>query len=468
MQASLFKRSSVRGINDALINAGLQYPSKTAADEVADAVADEMMVTEPAMEGAEGEIPAEEAAEIATKLVEVANELMASTQPAPDAPEEERIAAYHGVMGSKTAAARDVNTRAGEQSYACMQKAAEEADTNVSGAGGTGSTIGVGAAAPENTLPNATFAETQMEASQRPPGTHEVGVGNTEQAHAGVVGSEDVGADTPAPHTTAGGAGTNSVIEHSEKNSTLRQIIQKVAAGSNIEGGDKPENTLPNAPAAETQMENSQRPPGYAALPQLGGTVTDIGTSPAATVGTEQPVDAGPQNTPAGAVPGSAGNSVVEHSETSMPGKTAGVDPAYLHLFQKTANHVVDFLPSQYTENDKVAQVRYMMGLNDGERSAHISSLHKHAGTMDAQSIVDMYSIYADKVAEEEAAAAGAPPPAPKAEKGDWMDRMSKTTDGAYDWANAKAHDVKTWVQKKLKKDPKPAKPAAPAAAPAK
>ena len=376
MQASLFKRSSVRGINDALINAGLQYPSKTAADEVADAVADEMMVTEPAMEGAEGEIPAEEAAEIATKLVEVANELMASTQPAPDAPEEERIAAYHGVMGSKTAAARDVNTRAGEQSYACMQKAAEEADTNVSGAGGTGSTIGVGAAAPEN--------------------------------------------------------------------------------------------TLPNAPAAETQMENSQRPPGYAALPQLGGTVTDIGTSPAATVGTEQPVDAGPQNTPAGAVPGSAGNSVVEHSETSMPGKTAGVDPAYLHLFQKTANHVVDFLPSQYTENDKVAQVRYMMGLNDGERSAHISSLHKHAGTMDAQSIVDMYSIYADKVAEEEAAAAGAPPPAPKAEKGDWMDRMSKTTDGAYDWANAKAHDVKTWVQKKLKKDPKPAKPAAPAAAPAK
>jgi hypothetical protein len=158
----------------------------------------------------------------------------------------------------------------------------------------------------------------------------------------------------------------------------------------------------------------------------------------------------------------------VEHSETSAPGKTASIDPAYLNLFQKTAAHVTAFLPPRYSENDKVAQVRYMMGLNDTERSQHLHTLHKHAGTANAEDVAQAYHLYARKVAEEEAAkkkdpaAPAAPPKPPWHERA--VDSVSDTAGEVKDWATASAQDVKAWVQNKLKKDEPAPQPAAPAA----
>lgn len=368
---SLFKRAYARGVNDELVRLGLvRYPTKVAADEIADAVGDQLG-PEPSAEP----VSPETAAEVAATLVESANKLIEETgaagmaeEGAPPMPEEEEL---------KLSAANDLDTRAHNQGYACLVKAAEEKTA-------MGSTIEGGDKGNDLLDAKATTGEGLLEANRRPEGyavKGEDGVGQTDHGAGrgtGVIGAETVPAPT-APSETPGGS--NTVIQQSKMGSNLRDAIRKVAMmGSTIEGGDKG-NTLAQAAVVtgEGALEQMQRPEGYAEN-MLGA--TELPVTPAATIGTEQPHPNQPGASPAGAVPGAAGNSVVEFSNEAKTG-----EDAFLSLFKKTASEVGAFLPGNASEEQKIAHIRQMMGMNDGERNEYIGLLHKTAGASDDQAV---------------------------------------------------------------------------------
>lgn len=355
---SLFKRAFARGINDELVRLNLvRYPTKLAADEIADAVGDQIP-QEPVGE----DVPAETAAEVAATLIDAANELISETGASampevPAAPEE----------ALKTSAAQDIDTRAQQQAYYVMVKAAQEKQA-------MGSTIEGGDKG--NTLMEAaaTTGEGKIEADRRPDGYANVGVmgvGET-QTPIGRDASTQVGKEEPHPDQPgATDAGSNSVIEQS-KTSQLRRIIQKVAMGTTIEGGDKG-NTLGQAGAltGEGKLEADRRPVGYANV-GVGKTNFPVGTG---VVGAEQPHP----DQPGAAATGS--NSVTQWSESAKEGSA---DP-FLVLFKKTAEEVSRFLPKNMSEDTKVAHVRRLMGLTDPEKTEYIALIHKEAGASDAE-----------------------------------------------------------------------------------
>ena len=378
---SLFKRAFARGVNDELIRLGyVRYPSKYAADEIADAVGDEMPV-EPAGEA----VPAEVAADVATQLVDAANTLVEAAGGGGGAPGMEGMEgeaagpppemAAQMEEAAKQSAAGDIDTRTAQQAEAVMTKAAQQTKQAL------GSTIEGGDKG--NTMADATAAETGMEAKNRPDGKYVVGVGNTGYpVGQGHVGNEEV----PAPEAPAESpSGTNSAVEQSKMGGALRRIIQKVAAGmgSTIEGGDKG-NTLGEAGAVtgEGKIEADRRPVGYAET-GVGNTDFPVG---AGVVGSEQAHPDQPGASPGG-TPGQ-GNSVTEWSGTNEDGpKAASDNTAYLTLFRQTAEKVAEHLPINLTEEQKVAHVRQMMGLTDVERSQYVGMLHKEAGATDDQAV---------------------------------------------------------------------------------
>lgn len=369
--ASLFKRAYARGVNDELIRHGLvRYSTKQAADEMADAVGDQM----PA-EPAAAPVSPETAAEVAATLVDAANTLVEETQGAgltadPNAPAPEEAAL-------KTSAAQDLPTRAGEQAYLCMVKAAAETKQ------AEGSTIEGGDKG--NSPVGAAAAETQMENKNRPESYANVGVdgvGNTSQGAGrgqGVVGKEQTQPEAPKESPS----GSNSVIQQSKMGS-LSELIRKVAAqkhaeGSTIEGGDKG-NTMAGAPAAETQMEARNRPEGYAHLGDEGRGTTELKVPPNANVGVEQAQPVQPGASPAGSTPPGSANSIVEQS------KTSAADP-FMALFKKTAEEVATFLPSSLPDDEKIGHIRHMMGMTGEERTQYIGLLAKEAGATDDQAV---------------------------------------------------------------------------------
>lgn len=361
---SLFKRAYARGINDELIRLGyVRYPTKEAADEIADAVGDQMP-QDPAAgmagadaAGAGAPVSPETAADVAATLIDAANKLVSETGGAGmEGPAAEEL---------KTSAAQDLNTRAFQQAEAVMMKAAEETKLAL------GSTIEGGDKG--NTMAESQIGETAMENKNRPQGQHVVGVGNTNYpVGQGAVGTEQV----PAPKAPGNSpTGSNSVIEQSKMGSQLQAIIRKVAAagmGSTIGGGDKG-NTLAQAGAltGEGKLEADRRPEGYA----MGARGKGWGEVPSsAVVGTEQKHPQTPGESPAGT------NSVIQAS------KTGSEDP-FIALFQKTATEVAGFLPVNMPEEQKIAHIRQMMGLTEGERNEYIGLLHKEAGATDDQAV---------------------------------------------------------------------------------
>jgi hypothetical protein len=382
---SLFKRAFARGVNDELIRLGyVRYPTKEAADEIADAVGDQMPM-EPAGEA----VPAEVAAGVATQLVDAANTLVEAAgggggepgmEGAEAGPPPEMAAQME--EAAKQSAAADIDTRASQQAEAVMIKSAEQTKEAI------GSTIEGGDKG--NQMTDSPQGETVMENKDRPQGTHVVGVGNTKHpVGQGNVGTEQV----PAPNTSNSPGespeGSNSVIQQSKLGTALQQIIQKVAAGmgSTIEGGDKG-NTLSMAGSAtgEGKIEADRRPEGYAhkGVQAVGQTDFPVG---AGVVGSEQAHPDQPGESPGGAA-GAGGNTVVEWSGAAADGpKAASDNTAYLTLFRQTAEKTAEHLPINLTEEQKIAHVRQMMGMTDVERSQYIGMLHKEAGATDDQAV---------------------------------------------------------------------------------
>jgi hypothetical protein len=359
----MFKRAYARGVNDELIRLGaIRYPSKTAADEVADAVGDHMPV-EPAAE----DVPAEVAGEIAATLVDAANQLVSSAGASAGVPEGQELPpemAQGMEEAAKQSAAADIDTRAHAAATDLMQKAAEHTKRAL------GSTIEGGDKG--NTMMEAPAAETKMENSNRPVNKYVAGVGNT----AYPVGKGNVGTEqSPAPEAPGESpSGTNSVIRQSKMGSVLAGVLRKYAMGSTIEGGDKG-NTPAEAASVtgEAALDNTLRPQGKYVV-GVGNTEMAPGTG---VVGSEQPHELAP----GASAPGS--NSVTEFSASN---KSGSYDP-FLALFEVTAQKVAAHLPNNLSQDEKVAHIRQMMGYTDEEIVSHIGLLHKQAGATDDQAV---------------------------------------------------------------------------------
>lgn len=360
---SMFKRAYARGLNDELIRQGaVRYPSKTAADEVADAVGDEMPV-----EPAAADVPAEVASDVAATLIESANALVeavgAGAGAAPGEPPPPEMA-EEMEEAAKESAAADIETRAKLAADALMVKAAAETKAAM------GSTIEGGDKG--NDMAQSIQGETIMENANRPQGMHAMGVGNTSYpVGQGSVGTEQV----PAPNAPGESpAGSNSVIQQSKMGSVLRSVLRKHAMGSTIEGGDKG-NTLDQAAGVtgEAALDNALRPQGTYAV-GVGNTAMPPGTG---VIGSEQPHNIPPGQSPSGS------NSVTEFSASNKEGSA---DP-FVAMFERTAAKVAQHLPNNMSQDEKIAQIRHMMGYTDEELVAHVGLLHKQAGATDDQAV---------------------------------------------------------------------------------
>jgi hypothetical protein len=183
----LLKRAHVRGLNFGLIRNGLiAYPSAKFANEVADAVADNVEDTEaPEMTDGAG-MTAAEVAPILQKLVEVAQEIAAKTGSARDL----------GLNKVSADANLDIVKLAYAHADRCIQKAALESGTNNPGSG------------PAEHSQVTSEGETD---AQKNPSSAVVGPqGSTSlDVSAGMVGSQSVRPnqpgtqDSPAPTTLA-------------------------------------------------------------------------------------------------------------------------------------------------------------------------------------------------------------------------------------------------------------------------
>lgn len=363
----LFKRAHVQGVNHELIRQGvIAYPSKEAADEVADAVADGMPEeptgdlpgTGPEVSPPEGHSP-EEVAAVANKLIEIANQLMA--QAGAGGPPAAAAAKMGAETLYKTASAVDTDDSyadvASKVAVELMEKVAAETKYagNLIQGGDKGNTPSQAARVTEMG---------ELDQAQRPEGTYSVPQGvsamPTMQGHVGSLENADRPSASPA--------GSNSLTTDANKQAALAGI--RKLAGSLIQGGDK--GNTPGQAAAVTEMgalDLKQRPEGYAKV-QPGG--ANFSEPQAARIGLEKTPDVTPGRTISGT------NSVIEASKAA----------AFMDLFRKTAAEVVPWLPEQLNDDQKVAAVRHMMGMDPNERLAYVTSVKAAADEVDPATAV--------------------------------------------------------------------------------
>lgn len=327
----MFKRAYVRGIQNALVQAGhAMFPDEAAAVKVADYIADHVEFDPTA-----AAVPRETTAKIAEHVLDASTHF-------------KKQDGFKAASFDKVASLDDLSKLAHTHALDVMQKAAE------------GSTIEGG----DKGNTEATTGEGKMDLKARPHGFAEDSRGKTDvDTRPGAIGKEEDQPNKPAESPPGG----NSVTEQS-RTASLEALIRKTAAGatgSTIMGGDKGNQT---PTTGEGKMDISQRPHGYAGLPGQGdlGQLMSQVRGPAV-IGRETPHPNAPAEHPAGM------NSVIEHS-----GKAAAEDP-YIALFKKTAAHIAPHLPETLSEAQKIAHVRACMGMHDTERASYLVGLQKEA-----------------------------------------------------------------------------------------
>jgi hypothetical protein len=343
----LFKRAFVRGLNAQLIREGVVvYPSKEAADASADYIADKSGMPDPYFNGEQLDIKV--ASYLCDNLIKAAEYQC------------EQAGNQYSPVVTKTAQETTPVAVAGADAWALMQKSAAE----------TGSLIQGGDA--PNDLPAAASdnAEAALEAQRRPENyanLGEQGVGNWSGKGEGTVGTEQRAPEGPG----ATDSGSNSVTEQTAKSGSFQDIIRRVArkhaadTGSLITGGGNP-NDLPSAAVdnAEAAQELNRRPEGYASMGVRGVGGTDFDIPQGAVVGRESPHPLSPGATDSGS------NSLIDQTKN-----------AFDRLFTQTAEKVVPYLPERMPENQKVAHVRAMMGLDVPERAGYLETLYASMGS---------------------------------------------------------------------------------------
>lgn len=342
-ESPLFKRAFVRGLNAELTRQGVAlYPSKEAADYAADFVADNSGMPDPATSS--DAVTDKVAHALCESLVKVAHELCV------------RAGNVYDQGLSKTAAASDPEEIALQDSWNVMEKAAAETGS-LSQGGDDPNTLS--AAAQNN-------GEAALEKKRRPEGyAHlgESGMGGYERKGEGSVGTEEPHPESPK----ATGRGSNSATENTAKNASLAAIVRKAASemGSLMTPGQD-QNTLSAAAQhnGEAALELKRRPEEYAHMGEDAVGKTQMAVPAGAVVGREMPHPHAPMAT------GSGTNTVVQATKN-----------AFDQLFSTTAEDVVGYLPENMPDNQKVAHVRVMMGLDSAERGEYLRDLYLNLGT---------------------------------------------------------------------------------------
>lgn len=378
----LFKRAAVRGMAHELVRQNVvNFPSKIAMDEAADAVADASPMPEMAEEG--GHNP-EDVAAIAQKLIAIGQALQEQAgigshpgapadappmpmdgpgggPPPPGAMEAAKAAAYL----LKEAAYTPVEDLASNAAVACMEKAAEEQLAKTSSSHGA---LMHGGDAQNTAAAAAKYdSVAALDLKQRPLHMYHDGVGNTAlDTSKGEIGHQGA----PSVHPTNSPSGGNSVTADASKSAALSSLrAQLKHAASTLIGVASPASTKnTEADAAQydsvAQLDLKNRPAGAY---HVGQGNTNIGEDAAARIGKEQKHPHAPSNSPSGS------NSVMAASKVSA-------DEAFTILFNKCAEDVGPYLPPGFSDEQKVAAVKSMMGLDRDGRQALITELHKTAG----------------------------------------------------------------------------------------
>lgn len=352
--SSLFKRAAVRGVAHQLVARGVcEFPSKEAMDEAADAVADAPVAAGmPEVSPAEGHSP-EQLEEVARKLIEIAQALMAEAHSG--APGMEGPAGAGGPPPDVKAAAeqvkqaelRDFNTVVSEAAVACMDKAAAEAKL-----ASDPKLVGVGKSE-KNDLATAasTDSTAELDKKHRPDGKYLAGRGQTGlETKPGEIGHS--AAPTVAPSKSP--SGSNSVTEGT-KGAALREIIQK-HANKLVGLHEAKPNNLANSPDSLAKLDSKNRPEGKYVVGQGNA---NIKTPASAHIGVETKPTAAPSQSPGGS------NSVTEASK-------AASEEALLAC----ADDVGPYLPAAMSDEAKVAAIIEMAPLDTAGRQTKISALH--------------------------------------------------------------------------------------------
>lgn len=386
---SLFKRAAVRGMAHELVRRNvITFPSKRAMEEAADAVADASPMPEMAPEG-EGHSP-EQVAEIAQKLIDVGHALMAQAGigphpgapagapplPVEGAPPEAAAAAKEAAYLMKEAAFTSVEDLASQAAVSVMEKTA--AETKVANPKGALMHGGDAQNTPGEAAKNDSVAA--LDQKQRPAGAHHTGVGKTElETSKGELGHQ--GAATVTPSNSP--SGTNSVNSDAHKAAglKLREAIKQSAStligvASPSATKNKEHDAAKSDSVAALDLKN--RPDGAY---HVGQGNTNIGEDAAARVGKEQAHPKAPSNSPSGT------NSVIQASKLSE-------EDLYLALFDKCAADVGPYLPPSFSDVEKVAAIKDMIGLDRTGRQAYITSAYEKVasvGTEESKKDHDKY-----------------------------------------------------------------------------
>lgn len=374
---SLFKRAAVRGMAHELVRRGIiTFPSKQAMDAAADAVADAVPDTGmpggmPEMAPEMGHDP-ESVAAVAQKLIEIGHMLQeqagigahpgappgAPPLPKDDAPPEAAEAAKEAAYLMKQAAYTAIEDLASAAAVSVMEKAAAEKTANPKGAlmhGGDAQNTAAEAAKNDSVA--------ALDQKQRPAGAHHTGVGKTElETSKGEIGHQ--GKATVTPSNSPGGS--NSVNADASKSAAMLGLSEKlkIAAPTLIgvasPGSTKNKETDAAKNDSVAQLDLKNRPEGaYKVAP--GG--ANFSESDAARVGKEQKHPQAPSNSPSGT------NSVIQASKLSE-------EDAFMVLFDKCAADVGPYLPPSYTDEQKLAAIKAMIGLDHDGRQAFITDAY--------------------------------------------------------------------------------------------
>lgn len=208
-----------------------------------------------------------------------------------------------------------------------------------------------------------------LDQKMRPQGQYamgEKGVGKTEFK---IPAGSEIG--TLQAHPKAPGNTDHKANSVNSKSASLNELIRKIASGTGslVTGHDaKQENTPTNAAdevGGTAAMDQGQRPQGeYAKGEQGVGKSEMAAPARAAAVGKEEEHPKAPGNTD------HKGNSANEQSKSA----------AYVARFEETAREYLGQLPASLDENEKVAAVKHLMGLDPSEAEVFVSKLAEEAG----------------------------------------------------------------------------------------
>lgn len=370
-ESPLFKRAFVRGLNVELVRRGVaQYPSKEASDYAADFIADNSGMADPYTNP--DQITEKVAEQLCTNLVEASQHLC-----------KEAGNQYSPVF-TKTAQDTAPVEVAGSDAWALMEKAAAETGSLMEGGDNT------------NDLPAATGnAEAALEQTQRPENyanLGEQGVGGYERKGEGNVGTEEAHPEKPK----ATEEGTNSPIENTNKHGSLADIVAKISkkaadTGQLMDPG-KETNDLPAATGnAEAALEQKNRPENYANKGEDGVGRSDMVPSKDENVGREKKHPEAPTATDSGKT-----NAPLEHIQGSK-------NAAFEVLFKEASKDLVPYLPAEMEDEQKVAHVRTMLGMDTGQRASYLHDLYSALGAQKEASEA-VRDHYFKTAAEKEAA----------------------------------------------------------------